>query len=84
MSKRLDTGNLLSRQGNKKLKVDTSTPSVTPVVVLDHDTFVAKSKVDTSLTRPNVDPSKPPLIDPPDSDPMTLLRSKGLAWDRFK
>ena len=45
---------------------------------------MAKPKVDASPTRPDVDPSKPPPVGPPDNGPMNLLRSEGLAWDRFK
>ena len=60
------------------------TPSTVPVMVLDHAALMTKPKVDAFLTHPNADPSKPPLVGPPDSGPMTLLRSEGLAWDRFK
>lgn len=84
MSKRLDTGNLSSHQGNKKQKVDSSTPSITPVVVLDLLVPMAKSRADTFLMRLDVDQSKPSPLGPPNSGPMTLLRSEGLAWDRFK
>ena len=84
VSKRLDTSNLPNSQGNKKLKVDSSMLFIIPVMVLDHAALVAKPKVDISLTHPNVDSSKPPPVDPPDSGPMILLRSEGLAWDRFK
>ena len=58
--------------------------SNTLVVVLDHAAPVAKPKVDASLTRPDVDLSKPPPVGLLDSGPMTILRSKGLAWERFK
>ena len=58
--------------------------STTPVMVLDHAAPVAKPKVDASPTCPDVDRSKPSLISPPNSGPMTFLRSEGLAWDRFK
>ena len=75
MSKRLDRGNLPSHRGNKKLKVESSTPSVT---LVDHATPVAKPKVDASHSCLDVDPSKPP-IGPFDSGPMTFLRSEGLA-----
>ena len=53
-------------------------------MVLDHAAPVTKPKVDAFLTRPNADPSKPPLVGPPDSGLITLLRSEGLAWDKFK
>ena len=79
MSKRLDIGNLPSRRGNKKQKVDSSTPSTTPVVVLDNIAFVAKPKVDASLTHPDVDPSKPPPVGPLDSGPLTILRSEAVT-----
>ncbi|KAL0001431.1 hypothetical protein SO802_015212 [Lithocarpus litseifolius] len=62
-------------EGNKKQKVDSSTPSTTPVVDLNHAAPVTKPKVDASLTR---------LVGPPDSGPLTILRSEGLAWERFK
>ena len=84
VSKRLDTSNLPNYRGKKKQKVDSSTPSTTPIMVLNHATPVAKPKVDASPTHLDVDPSKPPSIGPPDNGPMTLLRSEGLAWDRFK
>ena len=61
VSKRLDTGNLPSRRGNKKLKVNSSTSFVTIVVVLDHAAPVAKPKVDTSHSHSDIDPSKPPI-----------------------
>jgi len=48
VSKRVDTGNLLSCQGNKKQKVDLSTKS-TPVVVLDHPTPTTKSRAELLL-----------------------------------
>ena len=60
MSKKLDTGNLPSRRGNKRLKLDSSTPSTTPVLVLDHVTLAqppVASKVDASLPHPVVYPS---------------------------
>ena len=60
VSKRLIAGNLPSRRGNKKLKVKSSTPSITFVVVLDHATPMAKPKVGASHTRPDVD--RPSLL----------------------
>ena len=84
VSKRLDTSNLPNCRGNKKLKVDSSTPSTVLVMVLNHATPVAKPKVDAFLTRLDIDPSKPPPIGPPDSGLMTFLRSEGLTWDRFE
>ena len=87
MSKKLDTGNLPSHRCNKKQKVDSSTPSTTLIVVLDPATPLAKPtifKVEDSLPHPGVNPSKPSLMGPPNICPMTLLRSKGLAWDKFK
>ena len=87
MSKKLDTCNLPSHQGNKKKKVDSSTPFTTPIAVLDLVASVAKptiSKGEGSLSRPNVDSSNPSPARPPDSGPMFLLRSEGLPWDRFK
>ena len=87
MSKKLDTGNLPSRRGNKKQKVDSSTLSTTPVVVLDPATPVAKTmifKVKDSLPHPGADSSNPSPVGPLDNGPMILLRSEGLAWDRFK
>lgn len=62
MSKRLDTGNLPSYPGNKKLKVNSSTLSTTPILVLDYAAPVAKPKVNASLIRPNVNLSKPLLL----------------------
>ena len=87
MSKKLDIGNLPSSQGNKKQKVDFSTPFTTPIVVLDLAASVAKptiSKGKGSLSHPDVDSAKPSPTRPPDSGPMTFLRSEGLPWDKFK
>jgi len=87
MSKKLDTGNLPSRRGNKKQKVDSSTLSTTPVVVLNPATPVAKttiSKVKDSLPHPGADSSNPSPAGPLGNGPMILLRSEGLAWDRLK
>ena len=87
MSKKLDTGNLPSRRGNKKQKVDSSTLSTTPVVVLDPATPVAKTtifKVKDFLPHPSADSSNPSPVGPLDNGLMILLRSEGLAWDRFK
>ena len=85
MSKKLDMGNLPSRQGNKKQKVDSSMLPTTLVMVLDLAASVAKtmtSKVEDSLPCSGADLSNP--VGPLDNGPMTLLRSEGLAWDRFK
>ena len=87
VSKKLDIGNLPSSQGNKKQKVDFSTPFTTPIVVLDLAASVAKptiSKGKGSLSHPDVDSAKPSPTRPPDSGPMTFLRSEGLPWDKFK
>ena len=59
VSKRVDTGNLLSRQRNKKQKVDPLMTSTPPVMVLDHPTPVAKLKLTSlllvlELTRPSL------------------------------
>ena len=50
VSYRVDTGNLPSRRGNKKQKVDPSTKS-SPVVGLDHPAPTTKSRADTSSAR---------------------------------
>ncbi|KAL0015451.1 hypothetical protein SO802_002520 [Lithocarpus litseifolius] len=84
VSKSLDTSNLPNRQGNKKQKVDSSTPSTIHVMALDHAALGAKPKVNASLTCPDVDPSKPSPVGPLDSGPMTFLKSEGLVWDNFK
>ena len=87
MSKKLDTGNLPSCRGNKKQKVDSSTSSITPVMLLDLANLAANptiSKVEDSLPHLGANPSKPSPTGPLNSGLITLLRSKGLAWDRFK
>ena len=56
-------------------------------MVLDLAASVAKptiSKGKGSLSRPDVDSAKPSPTRPPDSGPMTFLRSEGLPWDKFK
>ena len=85
MSKKLDMGNLPSRKGNKKQKVDSSMLPTTLVMVLDLAASMAKtttSKVEDSLPCSGADLSDP--VGPLNSGPMTLPRSEGLAWDRFK
>nr|POE68562.1 hypothetical protein CFP56_45496 [Quercus suber] len=57
VSKRMDTRNIPSRQGNKKQKVNPLTTS-TPVVVLDHLAPTTKSRAGTSPTRLGVNTSK--------------------------
>lgn len=87
MSKGLDMGNLPNLQGNKKQKFDSLTSSITLVVVLDPVAPVANptvSKVEDSLPRLGAELSKPSPIGLLDSGPMTLLRSEGLACDKFK
>ncbi|XP_030939137.1 uncharacterized protein LOC115963993 isoform X2 [Quercus lobata] len=88
VSKKLDIGNLPSRQGNKKQKVDSSMPSTTLVVVLNPAAPIAKSmvpKIDASLTHPDAKPSNPSLKAPlSDDGPLTVLRSENLAWNSFK
>ena len=78
VSKRVDTGNLLSCQRNKKQKVDPLMTSTPPVMVLDHPTPVAKPKAYISPSRPRVNTSKSS-----ESVPMTFLENEGLAWERF-
>lgn len=68
VSKRLDMGNLPSRRGNKKQKVDPLTMSIPYVVVLDYIALVAKSRADTSPTHLDANPSKPSAVGPPNSD----------------
>ena len=77
VSKRMDTGNLPSRRGNKKQKVDLPTKSIA-VVVLNYLAPTTKSRADTSSTRPGVNASKPSRI-----APMTFLESEDLGWEKF-
>ena len=88
VSKKLDIGNLPSHRGNKKQKVDSSTPSAIPIVVLDPAAPIAKSmvpKIDASLPRLDAKPSNPSFKAPLSNDsPLTLLRSENLAWNKFK
>ena len=93
MSKKLDMGNLPSRQGNKRSRVDSSMPSKTPAVVVLNPTTPltttvqppVASKADTPLPCPDVVLSNSsPKANPPEDGPMTLLRSENLAWSRFK
>ena len=91
MSKKLDIGNLPSCRGNKRPKVDSSTPSTTLVVVLNPATPTISTqppvvfKVDASLCRSNTEPSNPSRKAPHfDYGPLSLLRSENLAWSRFE
>lgn len=86
MSKKLDTSKLPSHRGNKRLKVDSLTPSTTPVVVLDPTAPTASaqplvvSKVDACLPPFVAKPSNSsPKAPHPEDSPMTLLRSENLA-----
>ena len=78
ISKKVDTGSLPSCQGNKKQKVDHLTMSISPVMILDHPTPMAKSRASTTLAHPGVNTSKPT-----NASPMTLLESKDLVWEKF-
>ena len=87
MSNKVDTGNLPSRRGNKRPKIDSSTLSKTLVVMLDPTGPLAASvqppvafKVDTPFPRPDTElSSSSPKAPPPEDGLMTLLRSESLA-----
>ena len=84
----IDMGSLPSRQGNKKPRHGLSksgvieTGPLIPLTNVKQPFMVQILDVDSS-NPPGVNPSKRP-IGPLDSGPKTLLRSEGLAWDRFK
>ena len=82
-------GKLPSHRGNKKPKLGSFTLSKSFVVELNPSVPPAASiqpsmapKANTPL--PNASPSLNPITATlPESRPLTLLRSEGLAWERF-
>ena len=92
MSKMIDTGNLPSCQGQKRHKVDLSIPSKTPVIELDPAILPATpiaSFVAPKANIPTPFPDIGPLSIPPstallEGSPLTLLKSKTLAWNKLK
>ena len=83
-------GKLPSHRGNKKPKLGSFTLSKSFVVELNPSVPPAASiqpsmapKANTPL--PNASPSLNPITATlPESRPLTLLRSEGLAWERFQ
>ena len=91
VSKTMDIGNLPSCRDLKRPKVDSSTPSKTQIIKIDP--AIPHTILVSSFVTPNVDVLTPPIIGslsfppsiaPPKDNPLTLLRSETLAWDRFK
>ena len=79
----IDMESLPSHRGHKKVKHGSSKPGV-----VKPSSFVLPAPAKQSLVKildedssnsPEVTPSKPPS-----GGPMTLLRSEGLAWERFQ
>ena len=90
VSKTLDTRNLPSNQGNKKPKLESFTPSKSFVVKTNP--FIPLATSNQPLTPPKANtplPNASPSLNPftaasPKSHPLNLLRSEGLAQDRFQ
>lgn len=79
-------GSLPSHRGNKKTRHGSSKSGAVKT-----DPFIPSTKQPSRVQIVGANSSNPPdatlcktPIGLPDSGPMTLLRSEGLAWDRFK
>ena len=87
ISRTLDTGSHLNYRGNKKPKHGSFTLS-NPLVVETNPSIpstASNQPLTTKNALPNASSSLKPFDTAPlKSCPLTLLRSEGLAWDRFQ
>ena len=87
MSRIVDVGNLPTRRGQKRAKVDPSSCGKAPLVesnssLVENPIEVPSSEVPSSEAPPCPNPksSKTPSM----STSFTFIRSEALAWNRFK
>ena len=84
LSKIIDMGSLPSHRGHKKARHRSSKSGLVKACSV---VPLAPAKQPSTLQILDLDSSNPPKATsskPPSGSPMTLLRSEGLAWERFQ